>query len=207
MSQNRYGLVIPTNSFRIIDVLLARHKLLSDVKVEGTGHARAIAMHTEVKPEIDASYFITSQPTLNFLGKQWLKPIKIIETLDKLQILDLPLKKIDLLLSSAYDGKKHRMAFALINPHKPMFKEMTLKGEMPRAQLLKIHQDFRYELKKILSKSTFRFLKASTMLMVDVNPGKQEMFNRDFVLGLRQPFMQKVVATSALWECTDYEVI
>jgi len=206
MSANQYGLVNPTNSFRITNLLLERHKIQADIRLRAIAHGRSLPTYSDEKPEIDAKYLISSQPKLIFNKKQWIKPARVLETIDKLQIPDILMSEIDLILPSKYDGKNHAVTFALINPHSRMFKKMAAKGEIPLRQLLKIHQDFRYELKKVLAKPMFRFMKASIMLMVDVNPGKTEMFNKDFVLGLRQPFMQKVVATKALWECTDYEV-
>jgi len=202
-----YGLVTPTNSFRIIDSFLERYKIETDVKMRSVAHGKSLTTFSTEIPEIDAKHLMSSQSALIFNGKAWIKRRKVIDYLDKLQIPDAPLSQIDLILPSLYDGKSHRTTFALINPHSQMFKKMTQTKQIPREQLLKIHQDFRRELSKFLSKPMFRFLRASIMLMVDTNPGKEEMYNKDFVLGLRQPFMQKVVATPALWECTDYEVL
>lgn len=204
--QNVYGLVIPTNSLRIQLGELERLKIKTDIRLKATAHSQAMLTHTEVKGEIDATYLITSQPTLIFHAREWLKPKKLLHAINQLRIPDVPIQQEQIILPSTYDGKRHATTFALINTHTPMFKKMTAKGKIPYRQLLKVHQDFRYEAKKALPKELFRFLKASLMIMVDVNPGKQEMFNKDFILGLRQPFMHKVCATKALWECTDYEV-
>lgn len=206
MSENRYGLVLATNSFRITNSLLEQHKIESDIKLRAIAHGKALPTYSEQKPEIDANYLISSQPKLIFNKKQWINPKKILDAIDKLQIPDILMSEMDLILPSNYDGKQHRTTFALVNPHSPIFKHMTQKGTTPRQQLLKIHQDFRHDLEHVLAKSMFRFMKSSIMLMVDTNPGKDEMFNKDFVLGLKQSFMHKVFATSALWECTDYEV-
>lgn len=204
--QNVYGLVIPTNSFRILDLLLNQHKIESDIRIEAIAHAKSLPTYREEKPEIDANYMISSQPKLIFRKKQWIKRQKITDAINKLQIPDVAMSETDLILPSVYDGNNHRTTFALINPHAPLFKKMAQKGIIPRERLLKIHQEFRLKLQDALGKTLSRFMKASLMLMVDVNPGKAEMFSKDFVIGLRQPFMQKVVSTRALWECIDYEV-
>jgi len=85
-----------------------------------------------------------------------------------------------------------------------MFKKMVAKGEIPYKRLLEIYNKFMDAIKE--RTTTYKHLKASIVIMADVNPGRAEMFNKDFVIGLRQPFMQKVFTTRSLWECTDYEV-
>lgn len=203
---NVYGLVTATNSFRILNLLLDQHKIETDIRIKAIAHAKSLPTYTEEKPQIDAKYMISSQPKLIFNKRQWIKRKKILDAINKLRILDIAITEMDLILPSSYDGKKHRTTFALINPHAPLFQKMAQKGDIPRERLLKIHQKFRSKLQDALGKTLSRYMKASLMLMVDVNPGKQEMFSKDFVIGLRQPFMQKVVSTRALWECTDYEV-
>jgi len=204
---NRYALVHPTNALRLTLRLLAEHKIKTDIKIKATAHAKSILTHKEPRPEIDADYIITSQPTLIFHGRKWLKPHTVIDQLNRLQIQEVPLQRLELILPSTYDGKNHWVCFALVNTHTPLFKKMVAKGEIPYRRLLKIHKRFIEKLKEKVPRAIYRHLKASIMVMVDVNPGKHEMYNRDFVLGLRQPFMQKVVTTKALWECIDYEVI
>jgi len=199
---NRYALVTPTNSLRIILTLLEQHNLKTDIKIKATAHAPSILTHKEVEAQIDADYMITSQPTLVFHGREWIKTKKLLDRINQLQIPDVPLQEADLILPSIYDGKRHRTKFALLNPHSKMFRKMTKEGQIPYTRLLNIHSKFMRKLEK----ETYRHLRTSTMLMVDVNPGKEEMFSKDFVIGLRQPFMQKVFTTEALWKCTDYEV-
>lgn len=204
---NRYALVSPTNALRLILKQLEEHKIKTDIKIKATAHAKSILTHKEPRPEIDADYIITSQPTLMFHGRQWLKPHIVSDQLNRLQIQEVPLQRLELILPSTYDGKKHWVCFALVNTHTPLFKKMVAKGEIPYRRLLNIHKQFIEKLKEKVPRAIYRHLKASIMVMVDTNPGREEMYNKDFVLGLRQPFLQKVVTTKALWECIDYEVI
>jgi len=204
--QNTYALVHPINSLRVTLSLLDQHKLNTDIKIKATAHAQSIQTHREPKPEIDADYLITSQPTLVFHGKQWLKPHKVLDAINRLQIPDVPIEQFELILPSVYDGKRHRTTFAILNTHSRMFKKMVSEGKIPYRRLMKICNDFMQILKERTSKTIYRHLKRSVMIMVDVNPGKNEMYNKEFVIGLKQPFMRKVVSTHFLWNCTDYEV-
>lgn len=203
---NRYALVHPVNSLRTTIALLDQHKVKTDIKIKATAHAESILTHTELKPEIDAKYLITSQPTLIFQGKEWLKTHHVLNVINQLQIPDVPLETLECLLPSSYDGERHRTTLARLNTHSRMFKKMVKEGRIPYNRLMKIHSEFIEKFKERFSKQIYRYLKATCMIMVDVNPGKDEMFNKEFVLGLKQPFMQKVFTTSFLWECTDYEV-
>lgn len=205
-SENVYALVNPTNSLRITLSLLEQNKIKTDIKLTATAHGQSIKTYSELHPEIDASYLMTSQPTLLFHGRQWLKNRRVLDAINRLNIKDVPLQHIEMILPSTSDGKKHRTTFARINMHTPMFKKMVAEGKIPYRRLVKIHKDFIDELKKNTSKAIYKHLKMSLMVMTDVNPGKQEMFSKDFVIGLRQPFMHKVFTTQALWRCTDYEV-
>lgn len=204
--QNLYGLINPTNSLRITLSLLEQNKIETDIKLRATAHGGSIKTYSEPHPEIDAHYLMASQPTLSFHGKQWVKNRKVLEAINRFNIRDVPLQSFEMILPSTYDGKRHSTTFARINTHTPMFKKMVTEGKIPYRRLAKIHKDFMRELKKTMSKAIYQHLKMSIMIMVDVNPGKKEMFSKDFVLGLRQPFMQKVFTTNALWQCTDYEV-
>lgn len=203
MKPNKYALVHPTNSLRINTMLLEKHKINTDIRICGTAHAPSTQTYSQPEPQIDASYMITSQPTLIFHGREWLKPKKVIDAINQKGIPDVPLKTLELILPSIYDGKRHRTRFDILNTHSRMFKKMASQEEIPYKRLLKIYSEFMNALKE--RTPTYKHLKASIMIMTDVNPGKAEMFNKDFVIGLRQPFMQKVFTTHSLWECTDYE--
>ena len=203
MSENKYALVNPTNSLRINLMLLDRHKIETDIKISATAHAPSTYTYTEPEPAIDADYMITSQPTLVFHGRQWLKPNKVIDAINQKGIADVPLQTYEVILPSSYDGKRHRTTFSILNTHSRMFKKMVAKGEIPYKRLLAIYNEFMRAIKE--RTATYKHLKASIMIMSDVNPGRAEMFNKDFVIGLRQPFMQKVFTTQSLWACIDYE--
>jgi len=185
-------------------MLLERHKIKTDIKISATAHAPSTQTYTQPEPQIDADYMITSQPTLIFHGREWLKPKNVIDAINQKGIVDVPLQTFEIILPSSYDGKRHRTTFAILNTHSRMFKRMAAKEEIPYKRLLKIYNEFMNAIKE--RTATYKHLKASIMIMVDVNPGRAEMFNKDFVLGLRQPFMQKVFTTQSLWACTDYEV-
>ena len=204
MSENKYALVNLTNSLRINLMLLEQHNIETDIKISATAHAPSTQTYSEPEPGIDADYMITSQPTLVFHGRQWLKPNKVIDAINQKGILDVPLQTFEVILPSSYDGKRHRTTFSFLNTHNKMFKKMVAKGEIPYKRLLKIYNKFMDAMKERVT--TYKHLKASIMIMVDVNPGRAEMFNKDFVIGLRQPFMRKVCTTRTLWECIDYEV-
>jgi len=206
MTQNRYALVLPTNSLRLTLSYLEQHKVNTDIMVSATAHAPATKSYKEPAYDLDATWLITSQPTLIFHGKQWLKTRELLTAINKRGIPDVPMDICELLLPSQYDGEKHRTVFARLTTHSRMFKKMVTEGNFPYKRLNKINQDFIDAVKRNTSEKVYRHLKVSPMLMVDVNPGKEEMFKRDFVIGLRQPFMQKVFTTDALWRCVDYEV-
>lgn len=207
MSENKYALVLPTNSLRLMSERLDHHKIHTDIMLSATAHAQASHTYKEPKYELDATWLMTSQPTLIFHGKNWLKRRELLEAITKLNIRDVPMDICELLLPSSYDGERHRTVFARLTTHSRMFKKMVIEGKIPYKRLEEIFEGFMNKIKDRTSIEIYRYLKVSPMIMVDVNPGKAEMFNKDFVFGLRQPFMRHVFTTEMLWKCTDYEVL
>jgi hypothetical protein len=187
-------------------LLLERNKICTDIRLKSIASGEGQPTHSEDMPEINSQFMISSQKKIVFHGSEWIKPSLVSKALDRHLIVDAPISQIDLLLPSTVDGEKHRTTFALINTHNPMFRKMAEKDDVPLQRLYKIHHEFRLDMEKALSKTLFKFLKFSLLLMVDVNPGKEEMFDKSFVNGLKQPFMHRIVGTKTFWEFTDYEV-
>jgi len=205
---NKYSLFIPTNNLRML--MHYGRQTLNKVRIYTTLHGEA--KKTSVIPigHLGARHMVTAQPTLQISSPPQFKAVEWwLREIVALGIENGPVYRLEAILPNLTEGREHLCVFEAANVHKPIFQRMSAEQFYPYYVAEKQIKNLKAEVRERvphISRKTLRNIKATFLVLTDVNPGKEEMYNRDFLLGFRNvnPKLFKVVVyTPKNWRFWD----
>lgn len=201
---------IPTNNLRML--MHYGKRTLTKVKIYTTLHGEA--KKTSVIPirHLGANHMVTAQPTLQINSPPDFREIEWwLREIVGLGIENGPVYKMEAVLPNLAEGKEHWCLFQAANIHKPIFQKMSVEEFYPYRTAEKHIRNLKAEVRlrvPHISKRTLRNIKATFLLLTDVNPGKEQMYNRDFLLGFRNTnpeFFKIIVYIPKAWRFWDMD--